>query len=151
MPLTTQQIGAAGELLVQYELLKLGIDSARLTTDSGIDLVAYVPGASEAVTVQVKTVEAETPAGGRGKPAIGWVFPHYCKAQLLAFVRLSTDAVWLMTLEEAREKAQQHTSSDARRLYWYTTDDAPTNAAHESGFGEHLLLNAAPRIFKLEH
>ncbi|MGV0872113.1 hypothetical protein [Mycolicibacterium sp. XJ879] len=32
--LGTQAIGAAGELLVQYQLLKLGIDSARLTTDS---------------------------------------------------------------------------------------------------------------------
>ena len=42
--LGTQAIGAAGELLVQYQLLKLGIDSARLTTDSGIDLVMYVPG-----------------------------------------------------------------------------------------------------------
>ena len=33
--MTTQHIGAAGELLVQYRLLKLGIDSARLTTDAG--------------------------------------------------------------------------------------------------------------------
>jgi len=43
MVLPTQHIGAAGELLVQYKLLKHGIDSARLTTDSGIDLVAYSP------------------------------------------------------------------------------------------------------------
>lgn len=40
MKKTTQQIGAAGELLVQYKLLKLGIDSSAMTTDSGIDLVA---------------------------------------------------------------------------------------------------------------
>jgi len=33
--MNTQHIGAAGELLVQYQLLKLGIDSARLTTDAG--------------------------------------------------------------------------------------------------------------------
>jgi hypothetical protein len=32
--MNTQHIGAAGELLVQYQLLKLGIDSARLTTDA---------------------------------------------------------------------------------------------------------------------
>jgi hypothetical protein len=31
---TTQHIGATGELLVQYRLLKVGIDSARLTTDA---------------------------------------------------------------------------------------------------------------------
>jgi hypothetical protein len=55
MDLTTQHIGAAGELLVQYKLLKHGIDSARLTTDSGIDLVAYSPKDNKANTIQVKT------------------------------------------------------------------------------------------------
>jgi hypothetical protein len=40
--LGNQAIGAAGELFVQYQLIKSGIDSARLTTDSGIDL--YIPG-----------------------------------------------------------------------------------------------------------
>ena len=39
--LTTQQRGRCGELLVQYILLKHGIESAPLTTDTGIDLVAY--------------------------------------------------------------------------------------------------------------
>jgi hypothetical protein len=42
---STLHIGAAGELLVQYKLLKQGIDSAAMTTDSGIDLVAYSPSA----------------------------------------------------------------------------------------------------------
>jgi hypothetical protein len=41
--MSTQQIGAAGELLVQYQLLKMGIDSARMTTDAGVDLVVYGP------------------------------------------------------------------------------------------------------------
>ena len=39
----TQHIGAAGVLLVQYQLLKMGIDSARMTTDAGVDLVVYGP------------------------------------------------------------------------------------------------------------
>jgi hypothetical protein len=42
--MSTQHIGAAGELLVQYQLLKIGIDSARMTTDAGVDLVVYAPG-----------------------------------------------------------------------------------------------------------
>jgi hypothetical protein len=63
---TTRHIGAAGELLVQYRLLKVGIDSARLTTDAGIDLVVYAPGSAEATTVQVKTNLAPKPAGGKG-------------------------------------------------------------------------------------
>jgi hypothetical protein len=41
--MSTQHIGAAGELLVQYQLLKMGIDSARMTTDAGVDLVVYAP------------------------------------------------------------------------------------------------------------
>ncbi|WP_457553363.1 hypothetical protein [Desulfobacula sp.] len=36
---TTQHIGKAGELLVQYKLVKYGIDSAALTTDSGMKKV----------------------------------------------------------------------------------------------------------------
>ncbi len=38
--LAIQQIGKCGELLVQYMLLKHGVESAPLTTDPGIDLVA---------------------------------------------------------------------------------------------------------------
>lgn len=120
--MTTQHIGAAGELLVQYQLLKLEIDSARLTTDSGVDLVVYSPGDGAATTVQVKTVRSPTPAGGTGKNAIGWTFPHTCGADLLAVTLLSTNSVWLFTLDEARHLAQQHTSTGGRRLYWYTDD-----------------------------
>ena len=39
-----QQIGAAGELLVQHQLPKMGIDNSRMTIDAGIDLVVYAPG-----------------------------------------------------------------------------------------------------------
>jgi hypothetical protein len=35
----TQIIGAAGEALVTYKLLKHSIDSARMTTDAGVDVV----------------------------------------------------------------------------------------------------------------
>lgn len=90
---TTQHIGAAGELLVQYQLLKLGIDSARLATDSGIDLVVYAPGTGAATTVQVKTVDHAAPSGGRGRLAIGWSFPHDTPAQVLAFTFLQEDGV----------------------------------------------------------
>ena len=40
--LTTAQIGKAGELLVQQQLLLHGIESAILTTDTGIDLVTFL-------------------------------------------------------------------------------------------------------------
>jgi hypothetical protein len=119
---TTQHIGAAGELLVQYQLLKLDIDSARLTTDSGIDLVVYSPISGRATTVQVKSVRTPGPSGGRGRAAIGWNFLHDTRAELLALVLLSTDTVWLLTLVEAQQLAQQHTAGGVRRIYWYTDE-----------------------------
>ncbi|MGH3577889.1 MAG: hypothetical protein ACRDU0_10065 [Mycobacterium sp.] len=61
------------ELLVQSKLLKLGIDSARLTTDSGFDLV--MPGSREASTIQVKAKYCSVPAGGKGKQLLSWTFP----------------------------------------------------------------------------
>lgn len=64
---TTLHIGAAGELLVQFRLVRDGIDSARLTTDSGVDLVAYPPGTGRALTVQVKTVGALHPCRRQGR------------------------------------------------------------------------------------
>lgn len=39
---TKSQIGRCGELLVQYHLLKLGIESAPMTTDSGVDRLAQL-------------------------------------------------------------------------------------------------------------
>ncbi len=126
---TTQHIGAAGELLVQYQFLKHNIDSARLTTDSGVDLVVYSPSTTAATTVQVKTILAPKPAGGRGPLANDWWFPHACPADMLALVRLSTDSVWLFTLDEARELAQQHNDKGNHHLYWLL---AATERGHEA-------------------
>lgn len=115
---TTQHIGAAGELLVQYRLLKHGIDSARLTTDSGVDLVAYLPASNQAVTVQVKTQRRPRPSGGTGPLSVGWFFPHDLKAEFLAVVLLDSDDVWLFTRDEARELAQEHSGRGIRQIHW---------------------------------
>jgi hypothetical protein len=147
---TTQHIGAAGELLVQYQLLKLGIDSARLTTDSGIDLVVHAPATGSATTVQVKTVERSTPAGGKGRMAIGWNFPHATPARLLAFAFLDRDLVWIMTTAEARQLAQQHTASGGRRLYLYTDLTTPQQAGVPlliTDVDPYLLVTRAPQLF----
>lgn len=147
--MTTQHIGAAGELLVQYRLLKVGIDSARLTTDAGIDLVVYAPGSAEATTVQVKANLAARPAGGKGQLSRGWDFPHSCPAQLLALVALDSDCVWLFTLAEARELAQQNSPKGIRKLYWFV--EPPTGGAagarHEGEMTQFLLECRAPELF----
>jgi hypothetical protein len=108
--ITTHHIGAAGELLVQYQLLKFGIDSARLTTDSGIDLVIHLPdkgGLGVAATVQVKTKLKPVPAGGTGKDSLNWPVPTKEKAQWLACVDMSRNAVWLFKMEQALKFANQ--------------------------------------------
>jgi len=127
--MNTQHIGAAGELLVQYQLVKLGIDSARLTTDAGVDLVVYAPGDRLATTVQVKDNFGPKPSGGRGPLSRSWYFPHRCPAQLIALVALDTDTVWLFTLEEARGLAQQHSDRGIRQLYWRLEPALPVQSA----------------------
>jgi len=122
-------VGAAGELLVQFRFLRNGIDSARLTTDAGVDLVAYPPGRGHALTVQVKTVEQPTPAGGKGALTTGVVFPLDCPAEYLAIVRLSDEAVWLFPIDDALRLSKQAKP----RLYWFLDPvTAPSGAVSGS-------------------
>lgn len=126
----TQHIGAAGELLVQYQLLKYGIDSARLTTDSGIDLVMYVPGTKVAATIQVKSVLVPKSQQPGGKPIFGLNFPDTCQAQWLAGADLSRDHVWLIRTDHARQMARQHRPNGIRALYWYINSSERTGVAY---------------------
>ena len=147
--LATRHIGAAGELLVQYKLLKLGIDSARMTTDNGIDLVVYPPKTALALTIQVKTKRKPGQAGGRGRSALGWTVADTCPAALVALVDLATDRVWLFTLSEFSAQAQQHAASGTRQLYMYV--DAPRHARHPrvhvSDYDAYLLEHRIDALF----
>jgi len=147
--MNTQHIGAAGELLVQYQLLKLGIDSARLTTDAGVDLVVYAPGDRSASTVQVKANFGPKLSGGRGPLSRSWYFPHHCPAQLIALAALDTDTVWLFTLEEAQSMAQQHSDRGNHQLYWRLEPALPGAAAprHEGQMATYLLAKRALQLF----
>ena len=120
--LTTQHIGRLGELLVQYELLLHGIDSAPMTTDSGVDLVAYSAARGRSFTIQVKTNLAPKPGGGKGMPAIDWWVDDICPAEIFALVDISTRRVWLFEKEEFRSVAQQRSSGRAH-LYMYAGSD----------------------------
>ncbi len=148
--LGTQAIGAAGELLVQYKLLKLGIDSARLTTDSGIDLVMYAPGHQTAATIQVKTNLAPKPAGGKGKLTLGWAFPDNSPAQWLACVDMSTDSVWMFPINEARQLAQQERADGTRLLYFYTDESVGPNSRRSNDMVAHRLEIVVPALFSGE-
>jgi len=116
--ITKQQIGRCGELFVQYQLLIKGIESAPMTTDAGIDLVAYSPRKKRPTTIQVKTNLKTKPAGGKGKPSLGWWMPDDSPAELFALADLSLQRIWIFKFSEIKDLAQQH-SSGRYQLYMY--------------------------------
>jgi hypothetical protein len=148
--LTTQQIGKLGELLVQYRLLSFGIESAHLTTDSGIDLVAYSHNRKAAFTIQIKTNLKPKPGGGKGKPALDWWVPANSPAELFALVDISENRIWLFTRDEIELYAQQR-SNGRFHLYMYTDigikrrASAPAALLHE--FDGFRLENRIPTFF----
>lgn len=148
--LTTQQIGKLGELLVQYRLLSFGIESAHLTTDSGIDLVAYSPNRKAAFTIQIKTNLQPKPGGGKGKAALDWWLPQDSPAELFAFVDVSENRVWLFDHSELEKYAQQQ-SNGRFHLYMYT--DPSVNRRKNAGaslvneFEEFTLENRIGSLF----
>ena len=149
MKLSTAQIGRAGELLVQQQLLLHGIESAPLTTDTGIDLVAYSARRSDAITIQVKSNHKAKPGGGKGKPFLDWWITDTSPAEMLAFVDLSTSRIWLMTSEELPEVAQQH--ANGKYHFFMAVDPEATQRQdgkllHDYEFQGYLLEN---RVVKL--
>ena len=148
--LRTAQIGRCGELLVQYELLRLGIDSAPMTTDSGVDLVAYASRHRQPLSIQVKTNERPKPGGGKGKLALDWWVSVDTPAQLVALVDLATRRVWMLLAPELAALAQQ-TSGGRHHIYMYTDAAAKPRVAgrlvHVREFERFLLENRADQLF----
>jgi len=147
--LTTQQIGRLGELLVQYELLLHGIDSAPMTTDAGIDLVAYSGLKGHSFTIQVKTNLTPKPGGGKGAPAIDWWVSEDCPAAFYALVDLSTRRVWLLTKQELASSAQQR-SGGRLHIYMYTNAESESLGYARHGdvrFSEFLFENRLSSLF----
>lgn len=147
--LTTQQIGRLGELLVQYELLQHGIESAPMTTDAGVDLVAYSGNQGQSITIQVKTNLTPKPGGGKGALAIDWWVGVNCPAKRYAFVDLSTRRVWLFTRQELEDSAQQR-SGGRLHLYMYTNPEPESSAYARHGdrrFSKFLFNNRVSALF----
>lgn len=139
---------------MQYRLVKLGIDSARLTTDSGVDLAAYAPASASASTIQVKTQAVPSPSGGKGALSVGFFFPDDLRAELLAVTLLSEDTVWLFTRDEARARAQQHNRRGMRQLYWYM-EPRPVRAGvtsplHSGDLAPYLLEHRIGELFGID-
>jgi hypothetical protein len=119
LTLSKAQIGRCGELFVQYRLLRHGVESAPMTTDTGIDLVAYSPKKARPITIQVKTNLQPKPGGGRGKLALDWWISETSPAAWVALVDLETQRVWLLLQSEFATIAQQK-SGGRLHFYFYT-------------------------------
>lgn len=135
---------------MQFQLLMRGVESAPLTTDAGLDLVAYSPKGVRPVTIQVKTNLQPKPSGGKGKDALDWWVPVDSPADYVAFVDLSTQRIWLLSHAELGEVAQQ--TSNGRHHFYMYVDPAikPTKAdrpAHSYEFEKYLLQNRAHKVF----
>ena len=154
MPLSTAQIGKCGELLVQYQLLLRGIESAPMSTDTGIDLVTYSPALPHPVTLQVKTNLQSKPGGGRGKHALDWWVPANSPAHYVALVDLSSQGVWLLSPAELLVHAQQQ---PAGRLHFYMYTDRSVRTrrddrlAHLHEFEPFRLAQRIPAIYGAGH
>jgi hypothetical protein len=151
LKLNKQQIGKCGELLVQYKLLLNGIESAPLTTDSGIDLVAYSGKNRDAITLQVKTNLKPKPGGGKGKLALDWWMPDESPADLFAFVDVEKNRVWLVKKSEFPKLAQQNPEGRFH-FFMYTDPTAKTNRkdgkmSHDYEFERFLLENRVHELF----
>lgn len=147
---STAQIGASGVLLIQYRLLKCGIESAPMTTDAGIDLVVYSPKLKEALTVQVKTCLKPKPAGGSGRLALDWWLPSTSPARLVGCVNLEGDEAWIFHHCEFQAKAQQ-TNKRKWHLYFYVEPDHQPRrkTRHACEFEQFRLENRISEVFGL--
>lgn len=148
LKLTAAQIGRCGELLVQYCLLSHGIESAAMTTDAGIDLVAYSPAHERATTIQVKSNLRAKPSGGRGPLALDWTLAEGNPAELIALVDLSRDKVWLFRRGELDAVAQQRSSSGRIHFYFSLDSNARTvRRSVEADFTRFELENRIGDLF----
>jgi len=142
--LTTQQIGKCGELLVQYMLLKHGVESAPLTTDPGIDLVAFRDIKQKAATIQVKTSTHRGPADDKW---LRWEVPEDCPADYVALVDLNRNKFWLIRTEKFKQKAQ-HAAKGQLRLWWSLPEyESERSARKEEQFKDYEMDAAIPEVF----
>ncbi len=135
---------------MQYQLLLHGIESSQLTTDTGIDLVAYSPRKEKAITIQVKTVQRAKRNAGKGPLVIDWWPPHESPPELFAFVHLETNRVWLVRTTELEKVAQQK-PKDRYHFVMTTEPHAPERRDgkpwHDYDFVKLLLENRVNKVF----
>jgi hypothetical protein len=74
-----------------------------MSTDDGIDLVAYSPISKLPSTIQVKANLKPKPGGGKGKEALDWWLSENSLAEFVALVDLSEARIKFSSIEVALE------------------------------------------------
>ena len=146
LTLGSTQVRRCGEILVQYHLLRHGIESAPITTDLGIDLVAYSPRSKVPLTLQVETTLRPKPAGLKGM-ALDWWLSGASRAELVALIELQHERIWALTREELVTVAQA-ASGGRLHVFVYTDRDArPLTGAGGETFDRFLLRDRMGMLF----
>jgi len=132
-------------------LLKHGIESAPLTTDTGIDLVAYPRTVNNAwplnrpATIQVK---ASTHRGDSSDKYIEWDVPENCPADFIALVDLDRNKLWLFPLSDFKKKSAK-AGKETRRLWWCPPGyEYQKQKRHESDFADYEMDNGILNAFE---
>jgi len=120
-----------------------------MTTDAGIDLVAYSPKKKGAVTIQVKTCLRPKPAGGKGRASLDWWLPKASPVDLVGLVNLEDDQAWLLRRSEFVARAQQQPMGRLH-LFFYTDPNYPARkGCHERDFEPFRIDSRMGDIFGL--
>ena len=143
--INTQKIGRAGELFVQYQFLKFGVDSSLMTTDYGVDLVAFHIGWQDPLLIQVKSTRVKPDADSKW---VEWSVRDELKANYVALVDITRDKAWLFAKEEFL-KVSSSTGGKGLRLWWYLPEHRPPRATLtrvEDDYRENLVEFAIPKL-----
>ena len=100
---------------MQYQLLKQGFDTAPMTTDCGIDLVALFSSGEKTRTIQVKTTEYGN-LGTASEEGLVWADRKDCPTEYIGLVASFHEQCWLIPFNEF--KASATSAGNSVRLGW---------------------------------
>jgi hypothetical protein len=119
-----------------------------MTTDAGIDLVAYAPRQKQAVTIQVKSNLRASREGGKGRLILIWRLRQNSPADMVALVNLEHDQIWLLSRDEFQAKAKQ-LWRETHSLYFHVDEayEPKSEGSHARDFEAFKIENQIERMF----
>jgi 5-methylcytosine-specific restriction endonuclease McrA len=147
-PLTTTVTMASSRAINQQGIERVSTVLSALgaevepTGTTEIHLLARYAGARDAVAIAVKATTGPQPGGGHGKMALHWLIKDAVPADQIALVDLASHRVWLMTIEEVRTLAQQHSGGQHHLIMVVERQERSKHARYlVEHFDEFLLDN----------